>query len=52
MYLISVFALDPNSHPNRESVMASLGSENEFVKCLECSDGGRKSAGLMGNQEK
>ena len=50
VYLIPVFALDPNSHPNRESVMASLGSENELVKCLECSERGRKVAGLMGKR--
>lgn len=50
VYLIPVFALDPSSHPNRESVMASLGSENELVKCLECSERGRKVAGLMGKR--
>lgn len=48
MYLIPVFALDPSSHPDRESVLASLGSGNELVKCLECSERGRKVVGLMG----
>ncbi|PIA32866.1 hypothetical protein AQUCO_04300063v1 [Aquilegia coerulea] len=48
VYLIPVFALDCNSHPDRESVLASLGSENELVKCLECSERGRKVAGAMG----
>ncbi|KAF4388180.1 hypothetical protein CsatB_007166 [Cannabis sativa] len=50
VYLIPVFALDPNSHPNRESVMASLGSGNELFKCHECSERGRKVAGLMGKR--
>ncbi|KAL5580319.1 hypothetical protein UlMin_012761 [Ulmus minor] len=50
VYLIPVFALDPSSHPNRESVMASLGSGNELIKCFECSDRGRKVAGLMGKR--
>ncbi|PON60610.1 Pseudouridine synthase [Parasponia andersonii] len=50
VYLIPVFALDPNSHPNRETVMASLGSENELVKCLECSERGRKVVGVMGKR--
>uniref|UniRef100_A0A1D1YUF1 tRNA pseudouridine synthase 1 n=1 Tax=Anthurium amnicola TaxID=1678845 RepID=A0A1D1YUF1_9ARAE len=51
VYLLPVFALDPNAHPDRESVMASLGSENELAKCLECSERGRKVASLMGRQE-
>nr|XP_043632905.1 tRNA pseudouridine synthase A-like [Erigeron canadensis] len=42
VYLLPVFALDPNSHRDRESVLASLGSDNELVKCLECSERGRK----------
>ncbi|KAJ4964676.1 hypothetical protein NE237_016525 [Protea cynaroides] len=50
VYLIPVFALDPTSHPDRETVLASLGSENELVKCLECSDRGRKVVGLMGRR--
>lgn len=50
VYLIPVFALDPSSHPDRESVLASLGSGNELVKCLECSERGRKVVGLMGKR--
>ncbi|XP_062099491.1 uncharacterized protein LOC133805348 [Humulus lupulus] len=50
VYLIPLFALDPNSHPNRESVMASLGSGNELFKCHECSERGRKVVGLMGKR--
>ncbi|XP_043708018.1 tRNA pseudouridine synthase A [Telopea speciosissima] len=50
VYLIPVFALDPTSHPDRETVLASLGSENELAKCLECSDRGRKVVGLMGRR--
>ncbi|KAK6939028.1 Pseudouridine synthase I, TruA, alpha/beta domain [Dillenia turbinata] len=50
VYLIPVFALDPSSHPNRESVLASLGSGNELAKCLECSERGRKVVGLMGKR--
>lgn len=50
VYLIPAFALDPSSHPDRESVLASLGSENELVKCLECSERGRKVVGLMGKR--
>lgn len=42
IYLLPVFALDPNSHRDRESVLASLGSGNELVKCLGCSERGRK----------
>ncbi|KAK6131356.1 hypothetical protein DH2020_034897 [Rehmannia glutinosa] len=42
VYLIPVFALDPSCHRDRESVMASLGSGSELVKCLECSERGRK----------
>lgn len=48
VYLIPVFALDPCSHRDRESVMASAGSENELVKCLDCSERGRKVPGLVG----
>lgn len=50
VYLIPVFALDPCSHPDRESVLASLGSGNELVKCLECSERGRKVVGVMGKR--
>ncbi|KAF3446854.1 hypothetical protein FNV43_RR12034 [Rhamnella rubrinervis] len=50
VYLIPVFALDPSSHRDRESVLASLGSGNLLVKCLECSERGRKVAGLMGKR--
>ena len=49
VYLIPVFALDPSCHRDRETVLASLGSENELVKCLECSERGRKVVGLVGN---
>ncbi|CAB4265494.1 unnamed protein product [Prunus armeniaca] len=50
VYLIPVFALDPSAHRDRESVLASLGSDKEFVKCLECSERGRKVGGLMGKR--
>ncbi|KAJ9165903.1 hypothetical protein P3X46_020718 [Hevea brasiliensis] len=50
VYLIPVFALDPCSHPDRESVLASLGSDNELVKCLECSERGRKVVGAVGKR--
>ncbi|GFP98251.1 tRNA pseudouridine synthase a mitochondrial [Phtheirospermum japonicum] len=50
VYLIPVFALDPTCHRDRESVLASLGSGNELVKCLECSERGRKVFGLMGKR--
>lgn len=50
VYLIPVFALDPNCHRDRESVKASLGSDNELVKCLECSERGRKVEGVMGKR--
>ena len=48
--MIPVFALDPNSHPDRESVLASLGSENELVKCVTCPEKGRKVFGVMGKR--
>ncbi|KAG5080816.1 hypothetical protein GLYMA_02G202300v4 [Glycine max] len=51
VYLIPVFALDPSCHRDRETVMASLGSGNELVKCLECSERGRKVVGLVGNRK-
>nr|KYP72544.1 tRNA pseudouridine synthase 1 [Cajanus cajan] len=35
----------------RETVMASLGSGNELVKCFECSERGRKVVGLVGNRK-
>ncbi|XP_020584176.1 tRNA pseudouridine synthase A, mitochondrial-like isoform X2 [Phalaenopsis equestris] len=50
VYLLPVFALDPNAHPDRESVVASLGSENELARCLECSERGRKVFGAIGRQ--
>lgn len=50
VYLIPVFALDPSAHPDRETVLASLGSGNELVKCLECSERGRKVVGVMGRR--
>lgn len=52
IYLLPVFALDPNAHPNRESVVASFQSENELTRCLECSERGRKVAGAIGRQSK
>ncbi|CAO2834556.1 unnamed protein product [Amaranthus hypochondriacus] len=51
VYLLPVFALDPSSHRDRESVLASLGSENELVKCVGCSERGRKVIGVMGNRK-
>ncbi|KAK4390866.1 tRNA pseudouridine synthase 1 [Sesamum angolense] len=50
VYFIPVFALDPSCHRDRESVLASLGSGNELVKCLECSERGRKVFGVMGKR--
>ncbi|XP_058098406.1 uncharacterized protein LOC131243230 isoform X1 [Magnolia sinica] len=50
VYLLPVFALDPNSHPDRESVLASVGSDNELLKCFECSERGRKVIGLVGRR--
>lgn len=50
VYLMPVFALDPSSHRDRESVIASLGSDSELVKCLECSERGRKVIGVMGKR--
>ncbi|KAL6524891.1 hypothetical protein OROMI_030484 [Orobanche minor] len=50
VYLIPVFALDPSCHRDRESVLASLGSGSELVKCLECSERGRKVYGVMGKR--
>lgn len=50
VYLIPVFALDPFTHRDREAVMASLGSGEEYVKCYECSERGRKNkiTGVVG----
>ncbi|KAL8088419.1 hypothetical protein AgCh_038267 [Apium graveolens] len=51
VYMLPVFALDPTAHPDRESVLASLGSgRGDLVKCLECSERGRKVFGLMGKR--
>lgn len=50
VYLIPLFALDPSCHRDRESVLASMGSGNELVKCLECSERGRKVIGIMGKR--
>ncbi|KAL9681543.1 hypothetical protein QQ045_013328 [Rhodiola kirilowii] len=50
VYLLPVFALDPSAHRDRESVLASFGSGNELVKCLECPERGRKVEGVMGNK--
>ncbi|WOL10774.1 TRNA pseudouridine synthase [Canna indica] len=48
VYLLPVFALYPSAHPDREAVIASMGSDNELNRCLECSERGRKIPGLMG----
>ncbi|KAK1388599.1 tRNA pseudouridine synthase A [Heracleum sosnowskyi] len=50
VYMLPVFALDPIAHRDRESVLASLGSGGELVKCLECSERGRKVFGVMGKR--
>ncbi|XP_072958143.1 uncharacterized protein [Typha angustifolia] len=50
VYLLPMFALDPSAHPDREAVMASLGSGNELSKCVECSERGRKVPGIMGRE--
>ncbi|KAG6432003.1 hypothetical protein SASPL_103575 [Salvia splendens] len=50
VYLVPVFALDPSCHRDRESVMASVGSGNELVKCVGCSERGRKVFGVMGKR--
>uniref|UniRef100_A0A803LV62 Pseudouridine synthase I TruA alpha/beta domain-containing protein n=2 Tax=Chenopodium quinoa TaxID=63459 RepID=A0A803LV62_CHEQI len=50
VYLLPVFALDRSCHRDRVSVLASLGSESELVKCSGCSERGRKVIGLMGNR--
>lgn len=50
VYLVPVFALDPYAHRDRESVRASLGSGEELVKCLHCSERGRKVFGVMGKR--
>ncbi|KAK9758390.1 hypothetical protein RND81_01G226500 [Saponaria officinalis] len=50
VYLLPVFGLDPSCHRDRESVMASLGSDEELVKCVECSERGRKVFGVVGNK--
>lgn len=50
VYLVPVFALDPYAHRDRESVLASLGSGKELVKCLNCPERGRKVAGVMGRR--
>ncbi|CAL5055134.1 unnamed protein product [Urochloa decumbens] len=52
LYLLPVFALDPSAHPDREAVMASMGSGTELTKCLECSERGRKVPGVMGREGK
>uniref|UniRef100_A0A0D3F8P0 Pseudouridine synthase I TruA alpha/beta domain-containing protein n=1 Tax=Oryza barthii TaxID=65489 RepID=A0A0D3F8P0_9ORYZ len=52
VYLLPVFALDPSAHPDREAVMASVGSGSELTKCLECSERGRKVPGVMGREGK
>ncbi|XWS56391.1 hypothetical protein CRYUN_Cryun09bG0081400 [Craigia yunnanensis] len=50
VYHIPVSALDPSCHRNRASVLSSLGSGNELVKRLECSERGRKVIGVMGKR--
>ncbi|XP_047983902.1 tRNA pseudouridine synthase A-like [Salvia hispanica] len=50
VYLVPVFALDPSCHRDRESVMASVGSGNELVKCVGCSERGRKVFGAVGKR--
>ncbi|KAK3154862.1 hypothetical protein QOZ80_2BG0195990 [Eleusine coracana subsp. coracana] len=52
VYLLPVFALNPSAHPDREAVMASMGSGTELAKCLECSERGRKVPGVMGREGK
>uniref|UniRef100_A0A0D9VJ99 Pseudouridine synthase I TruA alpha/beta domain-containing protein n=1 Tax=Leersia perrieri TaxID=77586 RepID=A0A0D9VJ99_9ORYZ len=52
VYLLPVFALDPSAHPDREAVMASVGSGSELTKCVECSERGRKVPGVMGREGK
>ncbi|CAL5055095.1 unnamed protein product [Urochloa decumbens] len=52
LYLLPVFALDPSAHPDREAVMASMGSGTALTKCLECSERGRKVPGVMGREGK
>lgn len=52
VYLLPVFALDPSAHPDREAVMASMGSGCELAKCVECSERGRKVPGVMGREGK
>ncbi|KAJ0462845.1 putative tRNA pseudouridine(38-40) synthase [Helianthus annuus] len=47
VYLLPVFALDCLAHRDRGSVLASLGSGNELVRCFECSERGRKVFGAM-----
>lgn len=42
VYLLPVFALDCAVHRDRESVLASVGSGSELVRCWECSERGRK----------
>lgn len=49
-YVIPLFALDPSAHRDRESVLASEGKEGALIKCLECSERGRKVPGLMGKK--
>lgn len=52
VYLLPMFSLDPSAHPDREAVMASVGSGNELAKCVECSERGRKVPGVMGREGK
>ncbi|XP_076948524.1 uncharacterized protein LOC143620806 [Bidens hawaiensis] len=42
VYLLPVFALDCAAHRDRESVLASVGSGSELVRCWECSERGQK----------
>lgn len=52
VYLLPVLALDPSAHPDREAVMASVGSGNQLAKCVECSERGRKVPDIMGREGK
>ncbi|XP_076932216.1 uncharacterized protein LOC143597661 [Bidens hawaiensis] len=42
VYLLPAFALDCKAHRDRESVLASVGSGSDLVRCWECSERGRK----------
>ncbi|WOH03621.1 hypothetical protein DCAR_0623020 [Daucus carota subsp. sativus] len=50
VYMLPVFALDPTAHRDRESVLASFGSDVQLLKCFQCSERGRKVFGVMGKR--